>query len=653
MNADIKHIQMAVLLFGSILCFFVFLFSAILQYQSKSRKAAILQIEISTSILLLADYFAYMFRGDMSDLGYWMVRITNFLVFFFVYVELNGLNEYLRSFTYQSPKGGIAKYRSILIMTILGMVCIVISQFTGIFYVIDENNLYQRGPLFWVSFIAPLVIYGLILSVVIEYRRIFPKMIYYALILFSTVSVVCSIAQAFFYGLSLLNLSMGVCAIILFAFSLVDQNLLLVHISELDRQTELPNEHGFMHEINLRFPKHIWHEYDAIYFDVVHMATYNRKYGNAVGDEILKEYARTLCEKIEDNEILGCIAGNRFIAFIQRNHTKDFLDILGGTKITVIDKTNSEKIELNIKAVAGVYEIPNSNIEPRQILNYISITCNVAKNVKHKPFLYLTDDLWEEIVRKRDLESDIPFAMEKREFKPYYQPKVNSAQNKLCGAESLVRWEHNGELIPPYRFISFLEQSEIICKFDFYMLDYVCQDIRKWIDQGMNPPTISVNFSRKNLGNPNFAEEIHNVILKYAIPPELIQIEITETVDEYPMAVLKNVVEVLREYGISTAIDDFGTGSASINLIMEVPFNVLKIDKSFVDDLNAKKEKILEHIILMANEVGADVLAEGVEDRTQVDTLKKLNCVNMQGYFYDKPLKKSEFENRLKNPFYT
>ncbi|MCQ2522089.1 MAG: GGDEF domain-containing phosphodiesterase [Lachnospiraceae bacterium] len=649
---DVKHIQMSVLLFGSILCFFIFIFGSILQYQSRGRKIALLHIELSTSILLLADYFAYLFRGDMSTLGYWMVRIANFLVFFFVYVELNGLNQYLRTFTYQSAKGGKVKYRCIMIMTILGMLCIVLSQFTGIFYRIDENNLYQRGPLFYISFVAPLVIYGLILSVVIEYRRIFTKMIFYALILFSTMPVVCSILQAFFYGLSLLNLSMGVCAIILFVFSLVDQNLLLVHISELDKLTELPNEHGFMHEIMLRFPKYTWHEYDAIYFDVVHMATYNRKYGNAVGDEILKEYARALCKKVEDDEVLGCIGGNRFIAFIRRNHTKDFLELLDGIDIRVINKDNSEKMQLTMKSVAGVYEVPNSNIEPRQILNYIITTCNVAKNEKHKPFLYLTPDLWEEIVRKRDLEAEIPLAMEKREFKPFYQPKVDSEQNKLCGAEALVRWDRNGEIIPPYRFVPVLEQADGICKFDFYMLDYVCQDLRKWIDQGLNPPTISVNFSRKNLGNPNLAKEIYDVILKYAVPPELIQIEITETVDEYPMEALKDVIEMLRQYGVSTAIDDFGTGSASINLLMEVPFSVLKIDKSFVDNLNDKKEKILEHIIVMSREMGADVIAEGVEERTQLDTLKKLNCVKIQGYFFDKPLAKSEFERRIRDPFY-
>lgn len=652
MSQDLKHIQMSILLFGSILCFFIFLFCSILQYQSKGRKLALQHIELSTSILLLADYFAYLYRGDASAIGYWMVRIANFLVFFFVYVELNGLNQYLRTFTYQSAKGGSIKHRCIMIMNILGMVGIVLSQFTGIFYSIDENNLYQRGPLFFVSFIAPLAIYGLILSVVIEYRRIFPKMIFYALILFSTAPVVCSILQAFLYGLSLLNLSMGVCAVILFAFSLVDQNLLLVHISELDKLTELPNEHGFMHEINIKFPKYIWHEYDAIYFDVVHMTTYNRKYGSEVGDVILKEYARVLCETIKDDELLGCIGGNRFIAFIRRSHTKDFLDKLEGTDISVIDKNNSRKMQFTIKSVAGVYEIPNSNIEPRQILNYITITCNVAKNVMHKPFLYLTPDLWEEIIRKRDLESEIPLAMEKREFKPFYQPKVDSIQNKLCGAEALVRWERGGEIVPPYRFIPVLEQADGICKFDFYMLDYVCRDIRKWIDQGMNPPTISVNFSRKNLGNPDLAEEIHNVVLQYEIPPELIQIEITETVDEYPMEALKAVIEKLRQYGMSTAIDDFGTGSASINLIMEVPFNVLKIDKSFVDNIDDKKEKILEHIISMSREMGADVIVEGVEDKTQIETLKKLNCVKIQGYYYDKPLAKSEFESRIKNPFY-
>lgn len=242
--------------------------------------------------------------------------------------------------------------------------------------------------------------------------------------------------------------------------------------------------------------------------------------------------------------------------------------------------------------------------------------------------------------------------MEKKEFKPYYQPKVDVTDNRLCGAEALVRWEHEGKLIPPFRFIPPLEQTNDICKLDFYMLDYVCADIKEWMDKGMNPPTISVNFSRRNLGNPTLAEDIYKVIQKYQIPANLIQVEITETVDEYPIEYLKGVVESLKEYGLSTAIDDFGTGSASINLILEVPFDVLKIDKAFVDSMDEKKKNVLGHIVSLAKEVGADVITEGVEDVKQIEVLQSLNCTKIQGYYFDKPLPKTEFENRICHPIY-
>ena len=184
------------------------------------------------------------------------------------------------------------------------------------------------------------------------------------------------------------------------------------------------------------------------------------------------------------------------------------------------------------------------------------------------------------------------------------------------------------------------------------MLDWVCNDIRLWLDEGKVPPTISVNFSRKNLGNPILAEEIYNVLKKYDIPPHLIQIEITETIDEYPIDYLKGVVLALQRYGMTTAIDDFGTGSASINIIMQVPFNVLKIDKSFISSTDEKNLKILGHIISMANDVGADVISEGVETEEQLGIISGLGCPKIQGFYFDQPLPREDFEKRMDNPDY-
>lgn len=151
------------------------------------------------------------------------------------------------------------------------------------------------------------------------------------------------------------------------------------------------------------------------------------------------------------------------------------------------------------------------------------------------------------------------------------------------------------------------------------MLEQLCQDIKNWLEQGIHTPKISINFSRKNLGNPVFAKQIYKTIKKYDIPLELIEIEITETVDEFPYSYLEGVVEKLHEYGISVAIDDFGTGSSSIRLLCDMNFDVLKIDKSFIENIAESKyeNELLKYIIAMAKLFQVKIVAEGVEQKEQ------------------------------------
>ncbi|MCQ2573937.1 MAG: GGDEF domain-containing phosphodiesterase [Treponema sp.] len=652
MIAVIQDVQLFLLFLGGILCFLIFLFSSIVKYQSATRKAALLHIEIVTSLLLFADYFAYTYRGNTSQVGFWMVRISNFLLFALVYVELLGLNKYLRTFVYETKKGGFVRLNLINIISYLGLVSIIISQFTGFVYFIDENNLYQRGPFFFVSFIAPFIIYLLILSVVIQFKKIFPRLIFTSLLMFSILPLVCSIVQGFVYGVSLLNLSIGICAIALFILSLVDQNFFLMQIAFREQATGLPNSYGFIRHVEYLIHEGKVSEYNAFYFDIVRMGLINRRFGGNVGSEILVKYAHILRESMLEEEALGRLGGNFFVAMIKKGNTQSFLDRLQKTDVSISLPNEAGPVTVSISAVAGVYEITPEDKDPEQILNNISMAANIAKNIKHKPYIFLSPELQKEINDVKILQDMIPSCMANREFKPFYQPKVDTTNYTLYGAEALARWEHDGKIIPPNEFIPVLEQNETICEFDFYMLDYVCRDLREWIDTGKQSPIISVNFSRKNLGNPILAEEIFNVVKKYNVPANLVQIEITETLDEYPMEYLKGVVIALKRYGLTTAIDDFGTGSASINLIKEVPFDSLKIDKNFISSVEEKDRKILGHIISMANDVGARAITEGVETEEQLSVLNALGCTKIQGFYFDGPLSKQDFEKRLENPVY-
>lgn len=645
-------IQLFMVLFGAFTCLLIFIFTCIVRYQSDIRKKALQNIEFTTFLLLFADYFSYIYLGDISEKGFWIIRISNFLLYFLIYVELFEFNIYLRTFISEDYKG-VKRGIIINVLTCIGMLSIIVSQFTGIIYYFDANNLYQRGPIFICSYVIPFCLYGIILSIVIQYRIKFPQFIFYSLILFVTLPFICAIAQVFCYGLSLFNLAIGLCAIVMFAFSLIDQNLLLKKIACSDKMTGLPNSHGFMVEVDNKRNRKVLRDYNALYFDVSRMGLINRKYGAEVGDAAIISYAQLIRKSICEDEVLGRLGGSYFVALIRKENTEAFLNLMKGIDVSVKAPGGRGDVTVTMSSVTGIYEIENNDIAPNKILNNIALAVNIAKNVRHKPYIYLTKELKKEMTELRALQELIPRCMASREFKPYYQPKVNVNDYSLCGAEALARWEHDGELITPYSFVPVMEQNDSICDFDFYMLEYVCSDIRGWLDNGIEPPVISVNFSRRNLGNPILAEEIYNVTKKYNVPANLVQIEITETADEYPLSYLKGVVEALKRYGLTTAIDDFGTGSSSIKLIKEVPFDVLKIDKSFIDSTAEKDLKILGHIISMANEVGASVITEGVENIDQVEVLKAHDCYEIQGYFFDKPLPKAEFEKRMYNPGYS
>ena len=207
--------------------------------------------------------------------------------------------------------------------------------------------------------------------------------------------------------------------------------------------------------------------------------------------------------------------------------------------------------------------------------------------------------------------------------------------------------------MPPGDFIPVLEGSKAICTLDFYMLEHVCRDIRRWLDEGREVVKVSVNLSRLHLGDTDLLESILSIIDKYSVPHHYIEIELTETTTDVDYKELKKIVYGLREQDISTSVDDFGVGYSSLNLIREMPWSVLKIDKSFLptheENQDLSKVKMLRHIITMSQDLGLECIVEGVETAEQVKLLKDCKCFLAQGYYFDRPLPVKEFELKLES----
>ena len=290
-------------------------------------------------------------------------------------------------------------------------------------------------------------------------------------------------------------------------------------------------------------------------------------------------------------------------------------------------------------------------------MDRVSMAFHLARSSHNQDVVFFDDELLAQSKLNANITAAFPRAIEGNEFIVYYQPKIALQELKIAGAEALCRWMHNGRLIPPADFIPVLEQGGDICTLDFYMLDAVCRDIRRWLDCGMKAVPVSVNLSRRHLADMDLLEHIVNIIDKYNVPHEYIEIELTETTTDVEFKDLKRTISGLQKTGISTSVDDFGIGYSSLNLIKEIPWNVLKLDKSLLpqknDSEDIPKSIMFKYIVSMAQEMGLECIAEGVETADHVNILTESSCNLAQGFYFDRPLPVEEFETRLRDYTYT
>ena len=290
------------------------------------------------------------------------------------------------------------------------------------------------------------------------------------------------------------------------------------------------------------------------------------------------------------------------------------------------------------------------------IMDKIMTASQRAKRQTEGTIVIYEDKMKAERDHVKKVQTDFRVALAQEEFVVYYQPKVDIETRSLTGAEALCRWIQNDKIVPPMEFIPILEMNTDICDLDFYMLDHVCKHIRKWLDEGREAVRVSVNFSRKHLVDIDLIDKIVRVVDKHKVPHEYIEIELTETTTDASFRDLHRVVSGLCEQGIWTAVDDFGVGYSSLSLIGDIPWNVLKVDKSFVpknnEDQDSKSNKMFKHVIMLAHDIGLECVIEGVESVDQLEVLRANDCSIVQGYFFDRPLPLKDFEERLDRMIY-
>ncbi len=439
--------------------------------------------------------------------------------------------------------------------------------------------------------------------------------------------------------------------------SFIARNRLQNAIEQLGFHDEegYPNMRSFMRYIDKLGLEGKMHEYTAVCFNLRRFGLINQQFGREVGDLVIKKYFNIIKGIIGEKGHVIRIGGDNFAAVFKSELGDQVIEVFKGVAVTYEPGTQKRVL---VSACAGIYDITEEFAEqpPRSIMDMIFPTMHTAKSETNGNIVYYD----EQMVAMRDHTMHVrelfPKAIKNGEFHVFYQPKVDVTWGRLVGAEALCRWFHDGKIVPPMEFIPVFEQNTDICKLDYLMLEMVCKDIRRWIDMGRRVVRVSVNFSRKNLTDIDLLSNIIEIVDRYEIPHEFIEIELTETTTDVAFRDLRRVVTGLEEAGIATAVDDFGIGYSSLTLLQDIPWRVLKIDRSFLptdeEKIVSKNHMMFKHVVSMAREIGLECVTEGVETKKQVMILRKNHCHVAQGFFFDKPMPVNEYEARLDNPMY-
>ena len=393
-------------------------------------------------------------------------------------------------------------------------------------------------------------------------------------------------------------------------------------------------------------------DYSVFFMNINGTGEMKNQIGRDNGTTVMRGFVKELESILEDPEAVWRVGGDNLGAVVLKSKVDQFLGLLHGVYVPY--GPNDDEC-YRISATAGVCPGNNEIHKTSEIVDAAQICMNTARFVRHTPVLFYDKQMIRMMENAKHIEQAFPEAIANEEFRVYYQPKVSLLTNEVIGTEALCRWVRDGQVVPPADFIPVLERSKMVCDLDFYVLDHACRDVRNWIDMGGPPVEISTNFSREHLNNPYLSRQIVQTIDRYNIPHELIIVELTETTSTVHMKRMSELVYKLKDEGIRTSVDDFGVGYSSMSMLRDIPFSELKIDRSFLTyttDTRDRSAIMMKHVISMATELGMRCIAEGVETPDQIKMLKDMECFRAQGFYFDKPLPRAEFERRLhKGPY--
>jgi len=386
----------------------------------------------------------------------------------------------------------------------------------------------------------------------------------------------------------------------------------------------------------------------VVLFDV---ERFSEIYESLDGDELLKIIGDKLLKSVSNKGIVGRVTRAEYTILLnQIENIEDAKKIVQNIMDEFKDTIIIDEYKLNLSVNMGMSVYPNDGDNANSLYNKGSIARNKAKESIGSKIEFYSSDLNKKIKKEFILENKLQDALEKEELFLNYQPIVDMNTKKIIGCEALLRWM-NDELgfIPPDKFIPIAEKNNLIIKIGKWVLRTACKQNKKWQDEGNERIFVAVNISVIQLKQEGFAKLVDDILKETGLNSKYLELEITESISKDNIEEIIVILKDLKNLGVSISMDDFGTGYSSLSQLKDLSLNTLKIDKSFVDDIenNVNDISIIAAIIAMAKKLGLNIVAEGVETTNQFEFLDDNKCDMVQGYLFSKPLNKMEFEKLL------